>query len=253
MTIKYASTALAGSNKIGKLTPDEDGYYELCLGALNIFNSSGIWYDYEASKHVFDNSSTFMRRMKSGNLYAEEDHPPFKPGMSYEEYVHRIKFIDTKNVCAHIKDVELIACEEVPGRMLILGKVKPDRERGQYLKAALDNPKQNVCFSLRSLVDERFVDGRKVRIITDLITFDWVIEPGLEVAHKYNAPGLESFDCMADIGDVSIPLSAIHNVINQSKQTGVGLESADIQDLEKIASRYIPKQKAVTKPRALKW
>jgi len=234
MALKYSCTALVGTNKGGVLKPDENGYYRLCLGAFNIINSAGIWYGYEASKHLFESSSSFMRRMSSGNLYSEEDHPQWRPGAPLEEYVARIKRIAPKNICAHIRDVEVVEGEG-PGAsgklMLIYGSVKPDRERGHLLKAALDNPDQNVCFSLRALCDDQYIHGRVERTLTDLITFDWVVEPGLSVAHKYNAPGLESFACES-FEDINIPLAAVINVMNASL-TGRVVDHVTTQHLDK--------------------
>ncbi len=256
-SLHYACTALLGTNKTGELKPDEHGYYYLCLGALNFFNSAGIYYDYESSKHIFESSSSFMRRISTGNLYSEEDHPEWEQGRSLQEYIHRIKFIDSHNVCAHIRSVEVIPTDNAQrgGKvMMVYGWVKPDRERGAFLKAALDNPNQNVCFSLRALCDDNIINGVKVRTITDLITFDWVIEPGISRANKFASPALESLgnnlpgDNLIkthDSQDIMIPISVLKDSIKlaQSKNTaagniGVCVESAVIDDLSHIANKY---------------
>jgi len=257
--LKFACTALNGTNKGGVLKPDENGYYKLILGAFNIYNSAGLWYDYETSKAVFDASSSFTRRMESGNLYSEEDHPQWDESKPLDAYVQRIKRIDPKNVCAHIRDVHLVPGEmnaDGTKMMLIYGSVKPDRERGPILKAALDNPDQNVCFSLRSLCEDKYINGRYVRTLTELITFDWVIEPGLHVAHKYNAPGLESWSC-SDLEETIIPLSVIGSVLagrDQVQGKGIGMESSDYDDLQRIYdSRMAKRTDSINKPSALSW
>lgn len=241
MSIKYACTALVGTNKAGILRPDEHGYYKLIVGALNFTNSAGIYYDYDTSRQVFESSSSFMRRINDGCLYSEEDHPQWSGNMSLDDYVTRIKRIEPKNICAHIREVEVV--KENTGDngkpvFVIYAWVKPDRERGQYLKDALDNPDQNVCFSLRALVDDRVIGGRRVRSITDLITFDWVVEPGISLAKKYNAPGLESYDAI-NRSEMIIPLSAIETAIAKSKlaPAGFGMESSDILGLESLVAR----------------
>lgn len=241
MSIKYACTALVGTNKTGILKPDENGYYKLIVGALNFTNSAGIYYDYEGSRNVFEQSSSFMRRIQDGCLYSEEDHPQWLGNMSVEDYVMRIKRIEPKNICAHIREVEVV--KENTGEYgkpvyVIYAWIKPDRERGQYLKEALDNPDQNVCFSLRSLVDEKIVAGVRTRLITDLITFDWVVEPGISKAKKYNAPGLEAYDTM-ERSEMIIPLSAIETAIAKSKMSAAkfGLESTDLLGLEAVVAR----------------
>lgn len=271
-TLKYTCTALMGTNKSGILKPDENGYYRMILGAFNIYNSNGIWYDYEASKHIFESSSSFMRRMHGGNLYSEEDHPAWEPGVSFDDYIARIKFIDSKNVCAHLRDIEVVPGEMNPDgtqQMLIFGSVKPDRERGKYLKAALDNPDQNVCFSLRALCEDERINGRIVRIITEFITFDWVIEPGLSVAHKYNAPALEAytgedttfgFDVVGGEDEVAIPIEAFESLLAKRQNNqfcGVGLESdEDFEFVARIVKKHSKQAKADTsikKPAYLDW
>lgn len=255
MTLKYACTALHGTNKGGILKPDDNGYYRLCLGAFNIYNSANIWYNHEASKHVFESSSSFMRRMSTGNLYSEEDHPQWVEGTPLQSYIARIKKIEPKNICAHIRDVEIVEGPTGPDgtpMMLIYGSVKPDRERGQYLKAALDNPDQNVCFSLRALCDDQYVNGRLERTITDLITFDWVVEPGLHVAHKYNAPGLECYIASSSV-EVAVPLHIIHKLVNEATSgKSVGLESHDISDFRQVIKYYESCQK-FERPKSLDW
>lgn len=245
MAVKYACTALIGTNKTGKLTPDTNGYYRLCVGALNFTNSAGIYYDYDSSRHVFESSASFMRRINDGCLYGEEDHPQWTGDMSLDDYVARIKRLDPEKLCCHFRDIEVIPEGRGPkGEQIymIYASVKPDRGRGALLKAALENPDQNVCFSLRALVDDKIIGGRRVRTITDLITFDWVVEPGLSVAKKWNAPGLEAFvDGIAslDRGETNIPLAALERVVQRSRTAGIGLgmESAAIDDLEHVIAR----------------
>lgn len=251
MALKYACSALVGTNKKGVLKPDDNGYYRMCVGAFNIYSSAGIWYGYEASKHLLDNSSSFIRRIYNGNLYSEEDHPQWPIGGKFEDYVARIKRIEPKNICAHLRDIEVVPGDTGPDGtqiMLVYASVKPDRERGHLLKAALDNPDQNVCFSIRALCDDKYVRGRIERTLTDIITFDWVVEPGIVKAHKYNSPALESFV------DVEIPVAAIENLISMTKAgNGLGMESADIEGLQEIVDRYQSPGVSLKRPAALSW
>lgn len=249
MSIKFTCTALAGTNKTGILKPDEHGYYKLILGALNFHNAAGIYYDYDTSKQVFEESSSFMRRMRGGNLYSEVEHPEWKPGMSLDDYVRRIRYIDGHNVCAHIREIELVMEEKgAYGKpvCVIYGWVKPDREKGHLLAAALENPKQNVCFSIRSLVEERRVGSTIFRSIQELVGFDWVIEPGISKAHKFNAPGLEMYQSaesallMADRSTVEIPLPILENVAASYKRSngvGLGMESDQGSGLDEAIAR----------------
>lgn len=188
-TLHYSCVALAGVNKCAELKRDGEYYYVL-LAAFNVFNSDNIYYSYEASKHVFDRSSIFMRKMLSGNLFGEEDHPPFEPGMSDADFMDRNEWIETKNVSHHIREIDIKPTDQIcngANVVEIWGWIKPDRERGVYLKQGLDNPHQNVCFSLRAIVRQGIVGGIKIRKVDNLITFDWVIEDGLKICNKYSS------------------------------------------------------------------
>ena len=260
MSIKFTCTALAGTNKTGILKPDEHGYYKLILGALNFHNAAGIFYDYDSSKAVFEESSSFMRRIRGGNLYSEVEHPEWAPGMSIDDYVRRIRYIDGHNICAHIREIELVMEESgAYGKRVcvIYGWVKPDREKGHLLKAALENPNQNVCFSIRSLVEERRVGATIMRSIQELISFDWVVEPGISKAHKFNAPGLESFCVGVDHASVDIPLSVLENVADGYKRSngiGLGMESNQGQGLDEALQRIRQNAQTFGRPAALtKW
>lgn len=248
-TLHYTCVALAGVNKPGTLEKDEHGYYKVLLGALNIYNFGGIYYLYEESKHVFEKSSAFMRRVANGNLHGEEDHPPFEPGMSEEEWVERNEWIETKNVCMHIRDVWTVNTDEMCNGLPVVeiwGWVKPDRERGKYLQAALDNPHQNVCFSLRAIVLEGWMNGQLVRKIDRLCTFDWVIEDGLQVCNKWSAIKRDSKvaqESTRTYGDVKLSKALLSRLSEKSdRATGrrVGTESHRVS-VSNMAKEYLRK------------
>lgn len=235
MGFKYACTALAGTTKTGELTPDEDGYYTLIVGALDFYNSIGKFYDYATSHNQLEDNSAFMRRVSGGNLYAEHNHPECEHWMSQEDYIWRIRDINPERVCAHISEVwgEWDNLGPNGERVwVIYAKVKPDGVRGHLLLAALQNKKQNVCFSLRSLVDDNWIGGKCIRTILELITFDWVIEPGISIANKFANPALEAYqDLEHQFSNESIEAC----IKKQRANVGLGLESSEsVDELERI-------------------
>lgn len=182
-----------------KLDMDGDGYYTIILGALNIFNSGGAFYEEAGSKALFESSSDLMRRIKNGFLKAEVGHPKKQPGQTMSEYMNRILTIDPNNVCANIKEVWL----EDSGKkdagsdkniIYIYGKVKPSGTKGDFLKELFDDPEANVAFSVRSLTKDQMVNGIVVKTLKTIIGWDFVIEPGLNVATKWKTLGIESLD-----------------------------------------------------------
>lgn len=196
--VTYACTALKGTNKKGILKPDENGYYEVVLGALNFYNSIGAFYPLEPAKKLFEESSSLMRRINSGALRGEMGHPKKQPGMSMRDYVSRILEIHEENVCCHIKEVRLdhdsVKDENGKPVLAIIGKVKPSGPKGQSLKESLENPDENVCFSIRSLTHDTMVNGVLQKHLKTIITWDYVLEPGLSVAKKWHAPSLEGMN-----------------------------------------------------------
>jgi hypothetical protein len=187
--LSYKCVALDGITDPSRVKRDGD-YYWVCLGALNIFNSEGHFYEYEASLPAFDDSTKFKRKMFGGNLYGEDNHPVWEGWMTEEQFLLRNEDIDTDRIACHIREMEFVptnqTCNGLPV-WEIWGWVKPDKMRGEYLKAALDNPHQNVCFSIRCWVREKWVSGKKFLMIDEVITFDWVIEPGVSKANKFYA------------------------------------------------------------------
>jgi len=197
--LKFTETIFSNKNKKGKIVPDENGYYTVILGGLNTYNSVGEYYTAEGALQLFENSSHLMRRIKNGSLFAELGHPKKIPGMSMEEFYNRILEIDETNICAHISEITLDMSfgkknPEIgnPDLIAIIGKVKPVGPHASTLQASLENSKQNTAFSIRGLTENKYKNGRVERILTNIITWDHVIEPGISIACKAYSPGLEN-------------------------------------------------------------
>jgi hypothetical protein len=193
----FSCTALQGTNKCGKLKPDADGYYEMVLGALNFYNSAGAFYPYEGSaKEVFKASSSFMRRVAKGALRGEYGHPK-RDNMTLNQYMIRLLEVDERMVSHHIKEVRVdyTAVKDARGNpcIAIIGLVKPSGPYGPALLATIENPSENASFSVRAVTADDDVRGVRTKEIQQIITWDYVNEPGIAVADKYNAPSLESF------------------------------------------------------------
>lgn len=195
--IRFACTALSGTNKAGRLKADENGYYTTVVGALNVFNSIGQYYTYEGARELFEESSQFMRRVKKGNLMGEQGHPKWQPGMSESQFAQRILSIYEENVCCHHKEIFLdfdsVKDENGNPVIAIMSKVKPSGPHGAALKESFENPDENVNFSIRAFTDD-FPDrgrGHTKRVLRTIVTWDRVTEPGISVAQKYKSPSLE--------------------------------------------------------------
>lgn len=247
--IKFTATKLEGKGLQGLLKPDENGYYEIVIGGLNALNSNGEYYTLDGAKELFQESNAFMRRIKSGNLRGEFGHPKKHPNQTMNDYFNRIVTIDESNVCCHIAEVWL---DETYGKknpqfnnpnlVAIIAKVKPTGPKGTYLEQSLNNSKENVCFSIRALTKDYMSNGRVNRVLKQIISWDYVNEPGLALANKYDSPALESMT------DVIITETMVNKAINNTALVA----TEDTKSLL-IETKQIFNEVEFKKPISFKW
>lgn len=223
-SVRFTCTSLAGTGKTGKLPMDENGYRTQPLGALNCFNSAGEYYPAAAAKALFEQSSAFMRRVSSACLKSEEGHPKRAAGMTDEDFIRRVLTIEERNVCAHISEVwlDFHSLKDPSGHNIIaiMGKVKPAGPMGPALEASYDNPKEDVCFSVRAFTEDRRVAGVNQRTLVEVVTFDHVTEPGISTSRKYSAPALE------EIGEAPVSIETVRRAVKP--MPGLAMESSVI-------------------------
>lgn len=189
--VMFTCTRLAGIQKKGILVPDANGYYRQPVGALKVFNSAGHYYTGDdAAVDIFRNrSSGFMRRVERAAVRGEVDHPEWPKGMSEAEYEARMYYIDPKNTCVHFANFELDFdnYRDKDGRPMIaiIGYFTPSGVHGGMLEKQLKNGLENVCFSIRAFTIDRYVGGVRQRTLAEVVTFDYVNEPGIWMAEKY--------------------------------------------------------------------
>jgi|SRR6185312_1880859 len=237
-SVRYSCTSLQGTNKAGLLKPDANGYRPMVVGALNMFNSAGEFYDYERAKSLFEGSSQLQRRVQRGVLKGEYGHPKFEVGMRPDQFAHRVLTIDERNICCHFRELwlDFNNLKDKDGKAVvgIMAWVKPSGPFGGYLKDSLENPDENVCFSIRAFTDDKYVAGVKQRYLKTVVTFDYVLEPGMAVAEKYKAPALESYDeQIITRGSLELAMKATADV---------AMESASLaSDLFQVMGWHLPK------------
>ncbi len=219
----FGCTALMGTNKVGTLKPNDKGYYRMVLGAFNAFNSADQFYPVEPALELFAPDSALMRRIKNGALRGEFGHPRKEPGMTDRDFLMRIADIQEKNVSHHIASVEMLpsGMRDEQGRPVIgcVGDIMPNGPYGSYVQASLDNPQENVCFSIRSVTNDRFINGRYMKFLRAIYTWDYVNEPGKNVAKKWHSPALESLQ------EVLMDNAAMRSVARSIPREGMGMES----------------------------
>lgn len=250
--VRFTCSQLVGTGKQGVLSKDKNGYYEIVVGGLNVFNSVGQYYVYEEAKELFQESSQFMRRVKRGVLAGETGHPKWLPGMSEDQYANRLLSIYEDNICCHHKEISLDfdRVKDEAGRpvIAIISKLKPAGPGGPALAQSLENADENVCFSIRAFTDDFQERGRGLtkRILRTIVTWDRVLEPGLALAEKWKSPGLE------DLVDTTFSRGQMTRAIQAQQRVGVAQESQLLTARELFTSMgwEVPKDAA---PAWTKW
>ena len=239
--LTFNNTALLGTNKVGDLKSDADGYYYVCLGALEYPNSYGATYDVNPAKELLSSTSPFMRQIKKGQLWGEYGHPE-KDGMTNEQYLQRIYTVREKFQSHHIREVIIDEnATDVNGRKFIgiYGWVKPSGPYSKYLAEQLKDKNQCVSFSIRSLTNDKMVNGKLTKALVTIITWDYVGEPGLDVATKWNSPSLEERTTF------TVSTGELKSLLAQQRASGHGMESSSariLETLRRVESSELPKQ-----------
>lgn len=260
MTTKviYQATVMNGVNKVGNLQKDANGYTEIVLGALNAYNSQGWYYSYEHAKALFEGSSELMRRIKSGRLRGETGHPRYQAGMTQLQWFQRVNDLYEPNLCVHLDEVSLSfdghKDEQGNPIILIMGKAKPSGANSMWLEKQFENPKEDVCFSIRSFTEDQIIAGRKTKMLKKIVTWDTVNEPGISSACKYNTPSLEALGIGAEEADLEMSFftdSLRREIKAQPAIEGVSFESSHA-DLVSIVAE-IEKPIRIYVPASMKW
>jgi len=214
------------SGKQGMLQRDQHGYFlGVPLGAYDAFNSAGFRYDAPSALNILAPNSVFMRMIQKGVLYAEYTHPEMTAGMRDMDYLQRIRRVDMKLACAHIRAVYVTDSRDSQGRpiKLVTGDILPYGPYGQYVEQALSNPCINSYFSVRSItMDDRL---QMIKYTREIVTWDFVGEGGILEANKYNSPSLEGYQD-PDARAIITPDMLWKLADEQKRQQGLGFESA---------------------------
>ena len=241
--LTFSNTALLGTNKVGDLKCDENGYYYVCLGALEHPNSYGATYDLNPAKELLASSSPFMRQIKKGQLWGEYGHPE-RGSMNNDEYLRRIYTVMEKFQSHHIKEVIIDEnATDVNGRkfIAIYGWIKPSGPYASYLEKQLKDKDQCVSFSIRSITNDKMKNGKLTKALVTIITWDYVGEPGLDTATKWNSPALEELDSF------NFSTTELKSLLTQQKAMGLGMESSSnrmVDTLRRVESATLPKGSA---------
>jgi len=256
-SVIFACTSLTGVNKVGTLKKTPEGYYPMVVGALNVFNSGGQFYPINNEvRALFEESSSFMRRVQRGALRGEMGHPKPPPRslnqqeqrLLDQEFVRRNLSIYEERVCCHHMkiwlDFDSVKDKEGKPVISIMSLVKPSGELGHVLEKQLENPYENVCFSIRSFTDNRTRFGVEERTLKEIVTFDNVNEPGIATAERWTSPSLESGF------EMEMSRGLLDSAIMMNRPAGISAESIIVSPaaLYNALNWSLPNEKAQRRP-----
>lgn len=207
----YQNIALAGNGKKGILKQLDNGYYEIILGAFAAFGNGGWLYDANAALRYMQNDREFIQLLENRRLRSEWGHPRREPGMSDQQWFIRICEIMENNVSSHIRRirVSMDTVKDERGRCVaaVIGEVRPSGPHEAAFGRMLENPDEDVNYSIRCFAHKNFRNMTKH--INRIITWDSVFDPGIKVASKYKTPSLESKDVSVILDEVEFNLDRI--------------------------------------------
>ena len=253
--VKFTNTRLASLGKEGKIKLDGEGYATLVVGGLNVHNTANQFYTLDGAKELFESSSEFMRRVNRGSLNGELGHPRYDASMTEEQWVNRVYDVYEPNVCAHFKEIWIDEDKTInhDGQSVvpIMAKVCPAGAKAIALEKAFDTPSINVCFSVRGITEDFYNKGKVVRVLKNIITFDFVNEPGIPIAEKWYSPSLEQHFVVETLDEKLVSVNELEKVIAKRQKLGLAVESSTMTMEETLKAFKGVKQ--VNQPNYLKW
>lgn len=202
---EYKALAFGGITPVKDLEMDSNGYRKCIVGAFDIMTRNGQFYPLTARvKAIFEDSSTFMMRVREGCCRGELGHPRIY-GMSLPQILDRLAHIEDKNVCVHYRDFILEATKDEYGKTIVIvyAWLKPSGPYASTLEARLNNREENAAFSVRSYTEESVRAGIKQKEITHIVTYDGVECPGVKITTKFDTGVIGSVG-LEDLNDYNV-------------------------------------------------
>ena len=189
MSTVLQCTISRGFNGAGTFKRLDNGYALFVLSALEYPNSTAAVYDEGAATRLIMGNTRLQRQCGDGELKGELGHPKEYDSPNFNAFMQRIHTVDERNVAVQYRRVYIDRNYKLPdGKTIIavMGEVCPSGPHAEHIDRSMNNPHENVCFSLRGMATDRFVGGKKRKYLDNLITWDVVGEPGLRPSTKFH-------------------------------------------------------------------
>lgn len=184
LQFRIETLVVRNGRKMGRLRPDQDGYYNgMPIAALGIVTRNNTYYDVQSfSQELMNTAGNFNNKLRNGQLYGEWGHPPLA-GLSEQMQMARIVDVRESQHSHHIRSIETGATLENGGK-LITASICPTGPYAESLRDNFANPCMNTAFSLRAITDSTIKGGVSFRRMKKMITFDAVGAGGYLEASK---------------------------------------------------------------------
>jgi hypothetical protein len=133
----------------------------------------------------------------------------------------------------------------------IIGEVRASGPKADEFRRQLENPYEDVNYSIRCFAAKNFANMRKH--INRIITWDNVFEPGIGVATKYNTPSMESKSdvCrMLDYAEFNIDRLR-HGMSESVNEDSFESVAPFVQILDSLA--YVENPSIIAVPKSFGW
>lgn len=251
----YSNIALAGTGKKGILKKLDNDYFEIILGAFGAFGNGGWLYDTATAMAYIQRNPQFIDMMQKGRCRSEWGHPRRLPGMTDQEWFIRINEIMESNTSSHIRRIstsmDTVVDEKGRKVVAIIGEVRASGPKADEFRRQLENPYEDVNYSIRCFAAKNFTSMRKH--INRIITWDNVFEPGIGVATKYNTPSMESKSdvCrMLDYAEFNIERLR-HGMTEHANDESFESVAPYVQILDSLT--YVENPTTVAMPKSFGW
>jgi hypothetical protein len=153
-------------------TKHENGTYTVVFDPFPSRNKNGVQYSEDALQEAI---AAFNKRADRGVVRSEVNHPKRMPGATYEQFVERVLTIDESRVCAALGPVEVVG-KVNEKTTLVKMVIRPTGPHGDLCRELLSKESTPHYFGLRAFSDVRIVEGKEVRDLKTVVTFDLMAE-----------------------------------------------------------------------------
>jgi hypothetical protein len=242
-SIRFENTALQARGKQGKIKKAPSGYYEnVIVGGWGIHNGAGQYYSTMGVKDWFCARSPFMQYVRDGYLKGENGHPRREPGMNDTDWLRRVRTVVEDNVACHYKKIELVdnlVIDPKTGKKAlgVVVDVCPSGPGGDAFERSMDNPHENVAFSVRTITNDSIRPSEWIKYLKHLTTWDVVTIPGIHDANKYDSPSMEAAQ-LIDLDPYEMSQEDFLRAVTVKQNTcGVSMESGEREALADLYHR----------------